>query len=101
MNAMKTVQFDWDDSNLEHTTKHGVSRQEIEHVLSNDPMVQPDPHPAQIEERWRAIGSNAQGRMIFLVFTFRDTAETMTMRPISARYMHRKEVTKYEQQRQE
>lgn len=98
---MKAVRFEWDEGNLEHTAKHGVTRHEIEHVLSNDPMVQPDPHPAEIEERWRAIGANAEGRLVFIVFTFRDTIETLTMRPISARYMHRKEVTKYERQRQE
>ena len=100
MNVMKSVEFDWDAGNLEHTAKHGVTPSEIEFALSNDPMVQTDPYPAEIEQRWRGVGQTAKGRMLFVVFIFREISEVLKIRPLSARYMHDKEVKKYEQQRQ-
>lgn len=36
-------------------------------------------------------------RPIFVVFTFREIQEERLIRPISARYMHEKEVQKYEE----
>ena len=38
--------FDWDQGNLEHTARHGVSASEIEYLFYNDPMVSPDPYPS-------------------------------------------------------
>ena len=45
MSALKRIDFDWDEGNLEHATKHGVARSEIEQVFRNDPMIVPDPYP--------------------------------------------------------
>ena len=98
---MKQIIFDWDEGNIEHTTRRGITLSEIEFVLSNDPMVKPDHYPAEIEERWNAIGQNEVGRFVFIVFTFREISEVLKMRPITARYMHDKEVRKYERQRTE
>ncbi len=30
--------FDWDEANLEHIARHGVSREEAEQVILNDPV---------------------------------------------------------------
>lgn len=93
---MKIAGFDWDDGNWPKCGKHGVSRQEIEQTLLGAPTVMLDPHPD--EPRMRAIGKTDAGRYVFLVFTQRTVNGQTLLRPISARYMHRKEVTYYEQQ---
>jgi uncharacterized DUF497 family protein len=49
------------------------------------------------ESRWKAIGRLPNGRFVFVVFTFREVVGRRIIRPISARYMHRKEVLRYVQ----
>ncbi len=94
---MKPIKFDWDEGNLGHTGKHGLTPSEVEHVLGGGTMVAPDPFPS--EARWKAIGQTEEDRFALIVFTLREIAGTLHMRPISARYMHRKEIEKYERQR--
>ena len=48
------------------------------------------------ERRFLAIGFGAAGRHVLVVFTIRVVGEDRLIRPISARYMHRKEVAYYE-----
>lgn len=91
------IDFDWDDGNWPKCGKHGVSRKEIEEVLLGEPMVMEDPHPT--ESRMRAIGKTEAGRYVFLVFMYRDVQWQQKLRPISARYMHQKEIDYYENQR--
>jgi uncharacterized DUF497 family protein len=91
---MKTAGFDWDDGNWPKCGKHGVSRAEIEEVLLNTPAVMPDPHPE--EPRMRAIGKTIAGRYVFLVFMVRQFNDKLFLRPISARFMHQKEIDHYE-----
>lgn len=69
MSALKRIELDWDDRNLEHVTKHGVARSEIEQVFQNDPLIVPDLYPGSVEARWRAIGKNGDDRHIFVVYT--------------------------------
>ena len=89
--------FDWDAGNREKCRKHGVSVEEIEFVLSGEPFIGPDPYPRDIEARLQAIDRTTEGRHLFVVFTFRETAEGLAVRPISARFMHAKEVSRHEQ----
>jgi uncharacterized DUF497 family protein len=91
---MKISGFDWDDGNWPKCGKHGVSLEEIEEVLLGHPAVMPDPFPE--EPRMRAIGKTRAGRYVFLVFMLREFDEGTRLRPISARYMHKKEVEYYE-----
>jgi len=91
---MKTAGFDWDDGNWPKCGKHGVSRAEIEEVLLNTPAVMPDPHPE--EPQMRAIGKAIAGRYVFLVFMVRQFNDKLFLRPISARFMHQKEIDHYE-----
>ncbi|WP_319941575.1 BrnT family toxin [Rhodopseudomonas palustris] len=49
-------------------------------------------------ERFKAIGRTEAGRMVFVVFTLRTLRERTLIRPISARYMHRKEIAAYEEE---
>jgi len=90
--------FDWDGGNWPKCGKHGVSREEIETVLLNAPAIQIDPYPH--EQRMRAIGKTQAGRYVFLVFACRSIGNQIHLRPISARYMHKKEVDHYERDSQ-
>jgi uncharacterized protein len=91
---MKITGFDWDDGNWPKCGKHGVSREEIEQVFLGSPAVMADPNPK--ESRMRAIGKTAAGRFVFLIFTLRKVLGNTVLRPISARYMHQKEIDHYE-----
>jgi uncharacterized DUF497 family protein len=73
-----------------------VSIGEIEALLSGDPGVAPDPNHSAQEDRFIAVGRNAAGRPIFVAFTFRMKNDQRLIRPVSARYMHRKEIAGYE-----
>ena len=53
-----------------------------------------DPHPR--EPRMRAIGKTRSGRYVVLVFMPRTIHSRTLIRPISARYRHKKEVDHYE-----
>jgi uncharacterized DUF497 family protein len=58
----------------------------------------PDSAYSQRERRFRAIGRTSKGRGVFIVFTLRRKDDEMLIRPISARYMHRKEMQAYEEE---
>jgi uncharacterized DUF497 family protein len=51
---------------------------------------------SQDEERFLAVGQTQAGRYIFIAFTIREREKKRLLRPISARYMHDKEVANYE-----
>ncbi len=81
---MKISGFDWDEGNWPKCGKHGVSREEIEAMLLGQPAV--------------TIGKTPAGRYVFLVFMVRKQGTTALLRPISARFMHQKEVDHHESQ---
>jgi uncharacterized DUF497 family protein len=87
--------FDWDDGNWPKCGKHGLSQDEIESVFRISPALYAD--PVTTEARWRAIGVSSVGRYVFLAFTLRQIDGQTFIRPISARYMHDKEIRRYEQ----
>lgn len=87
--------FDWDEGNREKCARHGVTVAEIEWVFSGEPRVAPDLKHADVETRSIAIGLSQSGRPIFVAFTFRTMGGVRRIRPISARYMHEKELARY------
>lgn len=91
---MKIAGFNWDEGNWPKCGKHGLSREAIEEVLLGTPAVMPDPNPN--EPRMRAIGKTKEGRYAFIVFMLREVGNKKMLRPISARYMHQKEIEHYE-----
>ncbi len=92
-------EFEWDEGNRRKCQKHGVSIQEIEHVLTHaETLITPDPKNPSGEPRFLAIGRTQEGRYTFVVFTPRRRAAGARLRPISARYMHKREISKYEQE---
>ncbi|MFZ2556032.1 MAG: BrnT family toxin [Minisyncoccia bacterium] len=87
--------FDWDSANTKKCEKHGVSIADIELLFMHEPGVYPDSKHSDVEERHLAIGINDAGRHIAVVFTYRERDGTTIIRPISARYMHKKEINRY------
>jgi uncharacterized DUF497 family protein len=88
--------FDWDNGNRGKCQKHGVPIGAIESLLSGMPKVAPDPAHSRAEDRFIAVGRTEDGRPIFVAFTFRDIDGAWLIRPISARYMHQREIEAYE-----
>ena len=90
--------FDWDAGNRDKCQQHGVSIAEIEAFLLKNPRVAPDLRHSDSEDRLMAVGRTTQGRAIFVVFTIRIRNGLRLIRPLNARYMHRKEIEGYEKQ---
>jgi uncharacterized protein len=85
--------FAWDKSNHSKCQEHGVSVVEVEHVLTHAAtLIVPDLKNSRAEPRFLAIGRTQEERYTFVVFTPRQTGGRVFLRPISARYMHRKEI---------
>lgn len=61
--------FDWDAGNEQTCRSHGVSVRDIEALFERPIAVLPAPGRSRSETRYKAIGTNADGRYIFLVFT--------------------------------
>ena len=91
------VGFDWDDGNSRKSEeKHGVAQSEAEQVFLNEPLVvAEDERHSTTEPRFHALGQTDTGRRLHVTFTLR-RMETL-IRVISARDMHRRERTIYEQ----
>jgi uncharacterized protein len=84
--------FDRDAGNPAKAQKHGLTLSEIEHAMRTGARIAPDPALSLAEQRFIAIGRTSAGRPVFIAFCFRGER----IRPISARYIHVKEVTRYE-----
>ena len=88
--------FDWDGGNARKNDKHGVSAAEAEQVFFNAPLLLlADAKHSQQEARCHALGRTDEGRLLHVTFTLRQAGRLI--RVISAREMHRKERTVYEQ----
>jgi uncharacterized protein len=94
--------FDWDDGNRDKCLKHGVTVKEIEGAFrGGTPRVFPDPAHSANDTRYLGIGLSASGRHVLVAYTFRDIEKQRFIRPISARFMHAKEIKHYEAQSQD
>ena len=85
------MDFDWDDGNIAKCAKHGLTREEIEYALTHGPRFDADDAHSLTEDRFIAVSRTAAGRAVYIAFCWRDGK----VRPISARFMHRKEVRRY------
>ena len=84
--------FDWDEGNIVKCQSHGVSLAEIESLFAGEPATSDDETHSVGEARYYAVGRTETGRALFVVYTWREREGRALIRPISARYMHRKEV---------
>jgi uncharacterized DUF497 family protein len=87
--------FDWDDENLLHATKHGVSANEAEQCFENEYLVIAKPKSVKIhgEQRYYLLGRTNGGFPVFLVFK---KLSKDKVRIISARRMTKAEEEKYD-----
>lgn len=92
--------FDWDRGNRAKCEKHGLSV-EVESLFARPLAILPDAAHSQREERFRAIGRTERGRGVFIIFTLRRKSDELLIRPISARYMHKKGIEAYEEENPE
>ena len=93
--------FDWDEGNFEKCHKHGLSRKLIELFLESEYLLFDDHKHSKDEERFIACGLSPEGngRYMMVVFTIRKIENEFLLRPISARYMKKKEISRYEQKK--
>jgi len=93
----KTTGFEWDHGNSrKNETKHDVSQSEAEQIFFNQPiLILEDSKHSQSESRYHALGITDMTRLLHITFTLRHSGSLI--RIISARNMHRKERTVYEQ----
>ena len=91
--------FDWDEGNRLKCQKHGLTRADVEGIFLGEPVVSLNVKHFSAEERYHAVGQTQSGRYGYVVFTFRRSGSLILIRPISARYMHQKEIEHYERQR--
>lgn len=87
--------FDWDGGNRDKCQKHGVSLVEIEAVFAGRRNILADDAHSLVEKRFVAVGIANLARPVLVVFTWRTIDGQLLVRPISARYMHRKEVSNH------
>jgi uncharacterized protein len=90
--------FEWDAGNRAKCQKHGLTLSDIESVFTQPVAVFPDATHSTLERRWRAIGTIAGNRRVFIVYTLRARGAQTLLRPISARPMHKKEIAWHEAQ---
>jgi uncharacterized DUF497 family protein len=90
--------FDWDSGNRAKCQKHGVSIEQIETLFRNGPRIAPDPKHSKEEDRMLAVGRTRAGRPLFVAFTLRSKEGLRFIRPVTARYMHAKEIAAYEKE---
>jgi uncharacterized protein len=95
--VVRVAGFDWDPANRDKRQKHGATIDEIEAAFQRPIAVIPDPAHSAVEERFKAIGVTDEQRHVLIVFALRLHDGETFIRPISARYMHRREVRYYEE----
>ena len=93
----RAVGIEWDSGDRDKCRKHGVSLAAVESLFRRPLAVFPDPAHSEDEERFKAIGRTDEGRSVLIIFTLRTQSNETFIRPISARYMHQREVAYYEE----
>lgn len=72
--------WDWDEANRLHLKRHSVSPEEAQEVILDADAIFLEIQFDTGEERTKALGMTRSGRMLEVVFTFRNEA----LRPITA-----------------
>ncbi|MFZ4713340.1 MAG: BrnT family toxin [Bacteriovoracaceae bacterium] len=92
---LEKYEFEWDEGNLHKILSRFRSLDEIEALFVLKPFIIYDRKHSEKEERLIAIFNGPGNRDIFICFTFR----LHKIRIFSARYMHKKEVMRYEKEK--
>lgn len=72
--------FDWDDANVEHIARHGVSPEEAEEAL-RDERRQVTRARSGVERRWNVIGATSSGRLLSVIYAQRRSAIRVVTAP--------------------
>ncbi len=92
----KITGFEWNEGNRRKNDKHQVSMAESEQLFFNTPLLLlADSKHSEQEQRFHALGKTDNSRLLHITFTLRNQGQDI--RVISARDMHKKERTIYEQ----
>ena len=75
--------FIWDDENLAHIARHGLSSDEVEEALVGGPLVLRGP-----DDRYLGYGRTENGRWVFVVYVTRSRGR---VRVLTARDMTERE----------
>ena len=67
----RATKFDWDDANTEHIARHGVTPEEVEQALANDPLIMLAIQRRSGEERVLCAGLTDENRALQIVYTMR------------------------------
>lgn len=89
--------FEWDSGNRDKCQSHGASVDDIESIFAHRVLIIHDHENSVAEQRFRAIGTTSNDRKLFVVFTMRGHK----IRPLSARFMHQREIDRYEKDNSE
>ena len=73
-------EFQWDDVNRDHLASHNVTPEEAEQAILDNHAVLLEIQTGNDEERTKALGITATGRILAVVFTLRGDA----IRPVTA-----------------
>ena len=78
------MQFRWNEWNVDHIARHGVTPQEAEFVVESARRPYPQARP---DDKWRVVGRGRGGRWVQVVFVFDpdDTAFVIHARPLTDR----------------
>lgn len=87
--------FDWDEGNTSKVEAR-VAIEIVENFFMQEILVKEDSRHSLSEERFLAIGYTKEKRCFFVAYTIRTKGSEKLIRPISARYTHKKEEEAYE-----
>lgn len=85
------MDFEWDDANVGHIARHGVTPAEAEEALLDPRRLGMQAYQVKGEPRWAALGGTEAGRVLFVVYTKRGP----NIRVITARDAERDERRRY------
>jgi uncharacterized DUF497 family protein len=78
------VEFKWNEWNIEHIARHGVSPEEAEYVILNARRLYPQ---AREDDKWRVVGRGRGGRLLQVIFVIdpEDSIFVIHARPLTER----------------
>jgi uncharacterized DUF497 family protein len=88
--------FDWDEHNVGHISRHSVTPLEVEELFSR-PNIVLQGSTVKGETRFKAYGTTARNRELVVIFTFR----AQFKRPVTAYPMNRTDRRTYVEQLKE
>lgn len=67
--------FDWDDANEDHIWKHRITSEEAEDIFYDPDRKSFDAYNPPHEKRWGLLGQTEQGRILVVIYTYRNRPE--------------------------